>query len=255
MSLLDSPSRAHAPPVKRFSERLRTGDEYERAVLLNLQEEDRVPDSRRAAFQAALAGSKRRSWNDRFTKDAAPAAQRALPVPSPRPPAIAGSWWSHVTFAGLQKYKYVSLTVQKGSRPPRRLPLARPLGRPETGADRTFWITKAVSPSADELRDRLGLYYFGRGDRIYRVSIGMDTAPRRALYVPSALDAGFYPAWRRPSASHTHPWGMTRHLDTDAPSEAELLALPDAADALEAHDLGVVATDPPRGYLRARGIS
>lgn len=254
MSLLDHPDPAHAPAVERFSAHLRTGDEDERAVLLNLQEEDRVPESRRAAFHAALAGSKRRSWKDRFVKDAAPAAQRALPVPSPRPSAIAGTWWSHVTFAGLQKYKYVSLTVHKGSRPPPRLPLARHLGVEETGTDRTFWITKAVSPSADELRDRLGLYYFGRGDRIYRVSIGVDRAPRRALYVPSALDAGFYPAWRHPGASHTHPWGMTRHLDTDAPSEVELLALPDAADALEAHDLGVVSTDPPRGYLRVRGI-
>jgi len=142
MSLLDDPAPAHAPAVKLFSAHLRTGDEDERAVLLNLQEEDRVPDSRRTAFHAALAGSKRRSWNDRFHKDAAPAAQRALPVPSPRPPTLVGAWWSHITFAGLQKYRYVSLTVHKGSRPPRRLPLARPLGRPEKGADLAFWITK-----------------------------------------------------------------------------------------------------------------
>ena len=111
-----------------------------------------------------------------------------------------------------------------------------------------------MSPSVDDLRDRLGLYYFVRGDRIYRVSIGIDGAPRRALYVPSAADAGFYPAWRHPGAGHAHPWGMTRHLDTDVASEAELLALPDAADALVAHDVGVISTDPSRRYLQARGI-
>lgn len=48
---------------------------------------------------------------------------------------------------------------------------------------------------------------------------------------------------------------MTRHLETDAVSERELLALPDAADDLEAHYVGVVNTNPPGGYLTARGIT
>ncbi len=253
MSLLDFPATAHAPAVNLFARRLRAGNEQDRALLLNLQEEDRVPNDKRTAFHAALAGSRRRAWNDRF-KDAAPAAQRALPVPVPHPRGIAGTWWHHVKLKDLQRHKFVSLALQRVSRPPPRMPLVRRMGQPASGTDFSFWITSASSANANDIRDRLGLCATERGAQLYRISIGVSRAPTRALFVPSVIDAGFYPAWRHPGASHTDPWGMTRHLETDAVSERELLALPDAADALEAHYVGLVSTDPPHGYLVARGI-
>jgi hypothetical protein len=188
-------------------------------------------------------------------RDAAPVAQRALPVPAPRPAAVAGAWWHHVALESLQKYKYVSLALRGGTRPPPRLRLARPVGRPETGADLPFWITNATGAGADDIRDKLGLCFVPRGAQLYRIHIGVDAAPGRPLYIPTALDAGSYPAWRRPGASHTDPWGMTRHLETDVASAPELLALPDPADELDAHHVGLVGTDPPRGYLRERGIT
>ena len=79
-------------------------------------------------------------------------------------------------------------------------------------------------------------------------------SPGRPLYIPTALDAGWYPAWRRPPPAHAEPWGMTRHLRSDAPSEPELLALPDDADSRLALYVGRVATAPPRDYLRARTL-
>jgi hypothetical protein len=57
MSLLDAPSRAHAPALKRFEANLRASGEEAHAVLRNLLEEDRVHTSDRAAFQARLATS------------------------------------------------------------------------------------------------------------------------------------------------------------------------------------------------------
>jgi len=120
MSLLDSPATAHAPAVNLFARRLGAGDEQERALLLNLREEDRVPNDKRTAFHAALAGSRRRAWNARF-KEAASAAQRALPVSVPHPRGIAGTWWHHVKLKDLQKYKFVSLALQRVSRPPPRM--------------------------------------------------------------------------------------------------------------------------------------
>ena len=128
------------------------------------------------------------------------------------------------------------------------------MGRPVSGADRTFWITDTTHADADGIRDSLGLCWMPRGAEIYRVCIRLPRAPTRPLFVPSALDAGFYPAWRRPSPAHPSGWGMTRHLESDLPSHPELLAMPDAADDLEAVHVGAVTTDPPTGYLRARGI-
>lgn len=248
MSLLDAVDPAHAPALKRFAARLRAGGEEERAVLMNLQEEDRVPDGKRAAFQAKLSGSKRRAWKDRFA-DASQVALRTLSVGAARPTTM---WWHHVTLAQLQRFQFVSFAM-KASRPPRRLPLLRPVGRPARGMDRIFWITDATHPSADDIRNHLGLCLIPRGEELYRVRIGASAAGR-PLYVPSALDAGFYPAWRRPNPAHASGWGMTRHLETDACSQPELLAFPDAADERSANHVGPVQTDPPRGYLRARGI-
>jgi hypothetical protein len=252
MSLLDGPDPAHAPAVKRLKARLRAGNEEARAVLLNLIEEDRVPHTARAAFHAALARATHRLARRRF-QEATWASPMALPVPTPRPAAIQGTWWHHVTLASLQKFNYFTLAVRPASPPP-RLPLARPMGRAQNGANRSLWITTTTGPNADDLRDRLGLGGMMRDDQLYRVRMGVGVAPLRPLYIPTALDAGWYPAWRRPAPSHAAPWGMTRHLQTDAPSEPELLTLPHMADAQEAGYVGRIGTDPPRGYLRARGL-
>lgn len=251
MPLVDSSQPAHATALKRFVARLSGGDEVERALLLNLQEEDRLPLGAQEAFHAALAGSKRRNWTDRFT-DAARQGQRALAVPTPCPGDICGPWWTHVTLTALQKRGYVSLAHPRASRPPRRLPLKQRIG---TGAPFPFWITDFTTHQADDIRDRLGLCHVIRGEQIYKVSIAIAVATSRPLYVPTALDAGFSPAWRHPGAGHTASWGMTRHLETDEASQRELLALPDPADAMAADHVGLVSSDPPRGYLRARGIT
>ena len=253
MPLIEPSLPVHGPALRRFAARLRTGDPHDRALLLNLQEEDRIPDDKRRAFQEALVSSRKRSWKQRFW-EAAPIAERALPVPTPRPSEIAGPWWNHVALGALEKYRYVSPALHRVSRPPRRLPLARPISRPEKGSDRSFWITPTTSPSADDIRDRLGLCLIVRGDILYRIRIEIDAVPDRLLYVPTAIDAGFYPAWRHPGANHTTICGMTRHLGTDVTCERELLALPDDSDALAAEHIGKVGTDPPGGYLRARGL-
>jgi hypothetical protein len=252
MSLLDAPSRAHAPALKRFTASLRAGGDESRAVLLNLLEEDRMRASDRAAFQAKLATSKRRAWKDRFT-DAAGSFPRLLPLATPRPPAVRGAWYTHVTLRSLLKHGYVA-PVHTGSLPPRRVALVRPLGRARNGMNFSTWISSTTGPVADDVRDTLGLWFIGRDEELYRVRFGVETAPLRALYKPTALDAGWYPAWRLPHASHLDPWGMTRHLQTDAHGAPELLALPHFADERVASHVGLLRTAPPRGFLAARPL-
>lgn len=254
MSLLETSQPAHGTALGRFARTLKKGDAHDRALLLNLQEEDRLPAARRQAFHDALVNSRRRGWKDRLA-EALPVAQRAVQVPLPRPGNISGTWWNHIPFAALEKYHYVSLALHRASRPPPRLRLTRCIGRPKSGADLPVWITDVTSTSADGIRDRLGMCFVLRGEHLYRIRISLDVAPNRALYVPTAIDAGFYPAWRHPGAGHTDTWGLTRNLQSDAAAERELLALPDPADALEADYVGLVATDPPGDYLRARGIT
>ncbi|KYF49834.1 hypothetical protein BE04_21375 [Sorangium cellulosum] len=215
-------------------------------------EEDRVPSSERSAFHARLTSSTSRLARARLA-EAARAAPRVLTVPSPRPPAIQGDWWHHVTLKALQGYKYLSRAVKR-SRPPPRVSLARPIGQSASGAGVSVWITRSTGADADDLRHRLGLCTIKSGNHLYRIRMAVSAAPSRPLYIPTALDAGWYPAWRRPDAGHNAPWGLTRHLRTDAPSEPELLVLPDTADAREARYVGEVRTAPPRGYLAKRRL-
>ena len=149
----------------------------------------------------------------------------------------------------------MSKAQKKGERAPLHVRLKRPIGQRVDGSGGTFWITNATSANANDVRDRLGLCQILRGQKLYRISIGMSPATARQLFVPSAVDAGYYPAWRHPGAGHPHPWGLTRHLDTDVASERELLAFPDAADARKAQYIGPISTDPSRGYLVVRGIT
>lgn len=52
------------------------------------------------------------------------------------------------------------------------------------------------------------------GKRLYRVPV--NRSGLTGLATPSAFDADFRPAWAVPPASHTHPWGLTRDLETGA---------------------------------------
>lgn len=250
MSLLSPTEPAHAAALKRFAATMRRGDDAARAVLQNLHEEDRLPHDACSLFQRALNCSRPRSWIAQF-RSAARMSERRLAVASPRPSAIDGTWWTHITLEALQKYGYASKAL-KGAPPPRRLPLTRRIGTAADGAALTFWITDATSSSADDIRDRLGLCYLVRDQQVYRVRIDLTAAPARPLYIPTALDAGFYPAWRRPAPDHTAPWGMTRHLGSGAPCERELLALPHDTDTPTCDYVGAITTDPPTDHYRAR---
>jgi hypothetical protein len=89
---------------------------------------------------------------------------------------------------------------------------------------------------------------------LYRIRIVVNTVSRRDLHIPTVLDAGMYTAWRRPDAAHTEPWGMTRHLRTDAPTEAELIALPHVEDTLDATLVGRITMAPSDEYLTMRPL-
>lgn len=251
LSLLKPSEPAHATPLKRFAACMRRKGDEERAVLQNLREEDRVPGDACAEFQRALSLSLGRLWVDRF-KATSGVGARKLPVAVPRPTAITGTWWTHVPFSKLVQYRYVK-TGLKGSIPPPKVRLERLFGRPEQAPDMSLWITNMTGDDADDIRNRLGLGHVMRGEWLFRIQVELTVSPTRPLFIPTALDAGYFPAWRRPPANHTEPWGMTRHLKTGKPCERELLALPDDNDASEGSCIGKVDTQPPKGHLRARG--
>lgn len=88
---------------------------------------------------------------------------------------------------------------------------------------RFVWATfaeevKNLNPT--EIAVQLGLPHFLTGQAIYRIELG--TWPD-TVYIPTCMDSGAYEAWKRPSASHTEPWGMTRHLVTGHDCKPEIL--------------------------------
>lgn len=254
MSLVDGAEPTCEAAVARLVADLMAGSPEDQAVLLNLREEDRVPDSRRAAFHSELvAVAVTKKAVDRIW-DAAQVAFLVLPVPSPRPPALGGTWRTYVTLRALQKYGYVRKVTRPRSPPPRRLRLERPIGRPEAGADLFFWVTPKESADADELRDRLGLGHMADGEELYRIEIPMAASPARPLHIPTALDSRANPRWRRPPSGHKEPWGLTRDLRTDDAAEPELLARPHAGDPLEARHVGRIRRVPSTGYLARRTL-
>jgi hypothetical protein len=238
--------------LKRFEAHLRAGNSDARAVLLNLLEEDRVSSSDRARFHAALVTSRKRAWKDRFSETAR-AFPRLRPVPAADRARVSGAWFSHVKLRALQDHGYVA-PVMTAARPPRKLALRRSLGITSGGLRLSSWITTHTGTDPDEIRDRLGLSYVAKGEVLYRVRFEVDRTATRVVYQPTVLDAGWYAAWRRPDAGHSEPWGMTRHLATDAPGAPELLALPHPADQRVAVYIGPIRTDPPQGFLSARRL-
>src|SRR5215213_10068634 len=106
MSLLDRVESACVTAVKKLVADLSAGTRQDQAVLLNLREEDRVPESAMSAFHLELtiaSGPSATNW----LCSAAKVAQFLLPVPTPLPRAIRKSWWTYVTLETLQHYGYV----------------------------------------------------------------------------------------------------------------------------------------------------
>ncbi|WP_437732021.1 family 16 glycoside hydrolase [Sorangium sp. So ce1335] len=121
-------------------------------------------------------------------------------------------------------------------------------------------IASEAPPGAEVLFDGVDLRGFtarGGGPAGWKVDDGAVRVVAGAGDILSAArfeDALIHPAWRRPNSGHNDPWGMTRHLRTDAPSEPELIVLPDAADDREARYVGGIRTAPPRDYLSHRRL-
>jgi hypothetical protein len=246
MSLLDDADPGHEPELIRLAAELEAGSREERAVLLNLREEDRVP-AVRARFQLQLVTSTRVGAVERV-RDACSAAPCALPVPAGRRAVVRGPWWVYVKLDALLAYGFVDPAGIDRRSPPRRLRLDRPWGRP----GRAYWTTSTLAADATAIRDRLGLTHFERRSQVYRLTVDVETDPARLLFIPTAIDSDGFAAWRRPPPGHADPWGLTRNLSDDAAAEPELLALPEPADPREAVYVGEVATAPPNGYLAVR---
>jgi hypothetical protein len=253
MSLLEALDPAHAPALTQLAADLLAGSPADRAVLLNLREEDRVPEDIGRAFQEKLVLSTKPSAVERV-KDACTAGHRALRVPAARRAEVTGAWCVYQKLDALLLYRYVDETGIDRRTPPPRVALERPFGRPATGDDRHYWTTTAAGADATVLRDRLGLLHYARGSQLFRIGVEVDADPARPLFTPTALDSEAHPAWRCPPPGDPGPWGWTRHLQDDTAAERELLARPHVGDPREATYVGQVATPPPSGYLAQRPL-
>lgn len=249
MSLLDGAKGQTAVAIKVFADELDAGGREDRAVLLNLKEEDRLPRVRRTEFQKALETSSGTA-RERL-RMACQAGGQALPVPTKKRHKVKSEWRTYTTLDKLQRYGFASGAAVAPTEAPPRLPLARRYGTGSKGESYPFWITNmSDGGNADEVRDRLGLAHVPAGEVLYRVGIRVDR--QRSLHIPSAVDAGFSPPWRRPPNTHTEPWGLTRDLRNDFPAEAELLATPSDDDHKYAERIGLLHQSPPTDYLIRR---
>lgn len=245
MSLLDGAKGATAAAVKAFADDLDAGGREDRAVLLNLREEDRLPKTRRAAFQKAIettTGTAREKLGA-----ACKGGGQALRVPAKKRNQIKTEWRTYMTFKKLLDRGFASGASVTPAGAPRRLPLSRPYD----SGPYPFWITNMKDRgNPDEVRDRLGLAHLPAGAVVYRVGVRVDE--KRSLHIPSAIDAGFSPPWRKPPATHADPWGLTRDLRDDRPAEPELLATPSNDDERHAELIGTLRQSPPTDYLVKR---
>lgn len=248
MSLVDGADPAVAAAVDEVVSFLKGGGRGERAVLLNLKEEDRVPDDTRASFHeriAACAGAP----IDRFLQ-ACWAHTCVLPVPDADRGRIPAAWRTHVTLKKLQDAKYVSDALVDAAEAPPRVTFDRTFKKMIGGREIVIWITTTTGGDADDVRDRLGLEFYGAGQVVYRIEISVDD--KRSLHIPTALDAGNGAAWRRPPRSHKEPWGLTRDLRSDEPREPELLTYSSDSDEKGATNVGVLMRNPSDAYLKKR---
>jgi len=253
MSLLDESIADHAAAVQRLRDELAAGSLQEKAALLNLREETRVPEDVRRAFHAALAVSTATTAIERF-REACGIGLLSLDLGKPRPPAVRGTWSTCMTIDKLQRFGFVASAQSPGVAPPRRVTLSRRYGTSADGAEHPFWISTCASHDANEVRDRLGLCLVLKGQHLYRLEVSVEVDPERDLYRPSALDSEAQPAWRRPPPEHNEPWGMTRDLRTDAAAEPELLTKSHREDGLYAAFVGSTTESPSTAYLTARSL-
>lgn len=248
MSLVDGAEPATAAAVALFVSELKAGSREDRAVLLNLREEDRVPGAVRVGFHASLAAVSG-TCAERLGK-ACKGGSCALPVDGSERHKIAEPWSVYATLTKLQSSGYASDAAVDPSEAPPRVALKRPFGRASTGAEYPFWITTVQGGDADEVRDRLGLAHIPSGEVLYRVGVTVDAS--RPVHIPSALDAGYGPPWRRPPRKHAEPWGLTRDLRSDEPREPELLTRPSDTDPRSAEQIGLLGRSPSIDYLKVR---
>ena len=248
MSLLDGAGSAVAGAVARVASELESGTAMDRAMLLNLTEEDRVPGDARERFQKQLAGAPG-SAVARVAR-ACESAKLSVSIGETERDRLPPAWRHYASLRKLRKLGYVSNAASLDSEAPPIVSLAHPYGAGRDGTLRAFYATTARGDDADNLRDRLGLDSVRAGDALYFVDV--PGAPSRKLHVPAAPDADARPPWRRPPRDHVAPWGLTRDLQSDAPSEPELLAHPLPDDPREARRIGRVARSPSAEYLAKR---
>lgn len=248
MSLVDGIDPAVAAAVNEVVSFLKGGGREERAVLLNLEEEDRVPDGVRASFHARIAASAGKPI-ERFLQ-ACWGHTCVLSVPDAERGRIPAAWRTFVTLKKLQETKYVSDAIVDAAEAPPRVAFDRAFKKVIGGREIVIWITTTTDRDADDVRDRLGLAFFSAGQVVYRIETSVDA--KRPLHIPSALDGGNGAAWRRPPRSHKEPWGLTRDLRSDEPREPELLTYSSDSDEKGATNVGVLMRNPSDAYLKKR---
>jgi hypothetical protein len=250
MTLLRKTAGPTSPDVDSLVDALQTSHAEDQAALKNLQDETRLPEAIVDAFFEVLCNCLAALPRDKAIDQACRQFTRQLPRPRT---SVDEPWETMVSLDALKRHGFYPDDENPGTTTPapRQFRMARRLGTTITGDQLSLWATRPVSGTADEVRDRLGLFRVGTaGTTIYRVRLQVTTT--RDAWIPTALDAGTYPAWRRPPTHHTAPWGMTRHLQTDEPTEPEILLLADTEDSLLADLVGTTTTAPPNDFLSIR---
>ena len=105
MSLLDALDPALQPALDRVRAELSapTASREDRAMLQNLEEEDRVPEAAVTKLHAALAATPGRDPAASAVGKACAAAERALELDARDRPAAHETWYNHLQYEGLLK--------------------------------------------------------------------------------------------------------------------------------------------------------
>lgn len=241
MAVLDPTLAEHAAILAE----LEGGPREHRALLLNLREEDRLPAPVLDGFHRALSAAHGDAPN-RVTA-ACRVHLRQVPVDRSQRPRLPSDWCTVASLRKLQRLGYATHAALDPSEAPPRLTLIR---RYLSDQGWSLWIAPRTETDADDLRDRLGLFFLSAGEAMYRVMIPVvDT---RDVFVPTVCDSEGYTAWRRPPRTHSEPWGLTRNLETDDCELPELVTLPHTSDPLAAEFVGTTTRPSPDGFYARR---